>query len=58
MALSNRNDGDGLALNISKTDNSLKLELALEVAPFFRIKSKRSKTIIKNILSVVREWRI
>jgi serine/threonine-protein kinase HipA len=49
---------DGLALNISKADNSLDLELALEVAPFFRVKEKRAKTIVKEISSVVRDWKI
>ena len=31
-------DGTGLSLNISETDNALSFDLALEVAPFFRLK--------------------
>ncbi|MEX1114016.1 MAG: HipA domain-containing protein, partial [Akkermansiaceae bacterium] len=30
--------GTGLSLNISETDNALSFDLALEVAPFFRLK--------------------
>ena len=51
-------NSDGLALNISEVDNSLDLDLALEVAPYFRIKEKRAKTILKEVSSVVREWRL
>ena len=48
---------DGLKLNISEEDNAQDLSLALEVAPYFRIKAERAKTIIKDIAGVVQKWR-
>lgn len=48
--------GTGLTLNISDEDNSLNLELAKEVAAFFRIGSTRANEIIQIITSVVKDW--
>ncbi|MDR1739673.1 MAG: HipA domain-containing protein, partial [Bacteroidales bacterium] len=45
--------GRSLKLNISTHDNSLSLDLAAEVAPFFRITNNKAKEIIKNIVKIV-----
>jgi serine/threonine-protein kinase HipA len=50
-------DGDGLTLNISDSDNSQDLDLAKEVAQYFRISRNESDVITGEITSVVREWR-
>ncbi len=49
--------GNGLKLNISENDNSLDLDLALEVAIYFRVSNKKSNEIVKNIISNVSKWR-
>ncbi len=49
--------GSGLSLNISEDDNSPDLNLAREVAEYFRIKTKESDKIIAHITSVVKRWR-
>lgn len=49
--------GDGLKLNISESDNAQDLELALEVAPFFRITTKRANEIADEIVGAVKTWR-
>lgn len=50
-------DGEGLRLNISETDNSQDLALALEVSPIFRIKKAVAEKISFNVIKRVREWR-
>lgn len=50
-------DADGLKLNISDVDNAQDLGLALEVADYFRVNSKRASAIIKEVVTVVKEWR-
>lgn len=47
----------GLKLNISENDNALDLDLALEVAPYFRLNNEEAKNIITQILAVVSTWR-
>lgn len=47
----------GLTLNVSGTDNSLDLRLALEVAPAFRLKQERALAIVGEVLKGVRKWR-
>ena len=49
-------DAAGLHLNISENDNSLSLELALEVAEYFRLDRKESRSEIVRIKDAVREW--
>lgn len=49
--------GTGLKLNITENDNSLDLELALKVYPFFRLKEKQAKEIIEEVKAAVRNWR-
>jgi serine/threonine-protein kinase HipA len=50
-------DGTGLTLNINQYDNSLVPELALEVAPYFRINKAEVDKIIKKIKKAVARWR-
>jgi serine/threonine-protein kinase HipA len=47
----------GLKLNISEDDNALELDLAREVAPYFRLKEKETKTIINLIQQEVAQWK-
>jgi serine/threonine-protein kinase HipA len=49
--------GTGLKLNISDEDNALDLELALQVAEFFRLTDERANDIIEEVKSSVRNWR-
>jgi serine/threonine-protein kinase HipA len=49
--------GTGLKLNISAHDNSLDLNLAVEVAPFFRLTKDKATAIIQNTVGVVSKWR-
>lgn len=49
--------GNGLRLNISETDNSQDLELAKEVAQFFRLSSNQANQIISDIVKEVSQWR-
>jgi serine/threonine-protein kinase HipA len=50
--------GDGLLLNISETDNAQSLDLALEVAPFFRLNAKQAKATINRVIKAVKAWPI
>lgn len=49
--------GAGLTLNISETDNSLNLEVAKEVAEYFRLKKDKAETIITKVVSSVKQWK-
>lgn len=49
--------GTGLKLNISDEDNSLDLNLALEVAEFFRLSKKRATQIMEEVLNAVGHWK-
>jgi len=49
--------GMGLKLNISEDDNALDLSLALEVAPYFRIKKEEGQNIIDEIKDIVSKWK-
>ena len=49
--------GTGLSLNISENDNALDLNLALSVAPYFRLDEKKVNTIIEQIKNSVSNWR-
>jgi serine/threonine-protein kinase HipA len=49
--------GAGLKLNISAHDNSLDLNLAAEVAPFFRLSNDRASVIIQKTGNVVSKWK-
>lgn len=49
--------GVGLKLNISENDNALDLDLALQVAPYFRVDNKEAKSTIAKMLNIVTNWR-
>lgn len=49
--------GTGLTLNISENDNSLNLELALEVADYFRVEKQDATKIVNQIKKTVESWR-
>lgn len=49
--------GMGLKLNISENDNSLDLELAMEVSEYFRIEKEKANVIMTEVKSAVRNWR-
>ncbi len=48
--------GSGLKLNISEIDNSLDLNLALDVHEYFRLSYTEAKEIVTHIQAVVRSW--
>jgi len=50
-------DGDGLKLNITEYDNALDLELAREVAGFFRVDLGQADEIIADCADAVSHWR-
>lgn len=50
-------DGSGLSLNVSLEDNSLNLDLAMDVADFFRINNVSGLQIIESIKKSVKNWR-
>jgi serine/threonine-protein kinase HipA len=50
-------NGTGLKLNISENDNALDVDLALEVAPYFRIKHNKANHIIEEIKKVTSTWK-
>ena len=50
-------DGAGLSLNISLDDNSLDLDLTLEVADYFRLTNENASKIIEDIKKSVTNWR-
>jgi len=49
--------GTGLKLNISDEDNSLDLELALQVSEFFRLSKEKSIAIMDEVKTAVKSWR-
>ena len=49
--------GTGLKLNISNDDNSLDLDLAMEVHEFFRLQEKEAGEIIHMVKASVSNWR-
>jgi serine/threonine-protein kinase HipA len=49
-------DSQGLRLNVSDADNAQDLDLALSVAPYFRINVKDANGIIKRSQAIVRQW--
>ncbi len=50
--------GTGLKLNISDEDNSLDLDLALQVREFFRLSEPKSIAIMAEVKMAVKSWRI
>ena len=50
-------DKDGLSLNISMDDNALDIDLAKSVGKFFRLHENEMDAIIKEVCSVVENWK-
>ncbi len=50
--------GTGLKLNISENDNTLDLDLAIQVHSYFRLNEKRALEIVEEVKTAVRNWRI
>jgi serine/threonine-protein kinase HipA len=48
--------GDGLSLNISKTDNAQNLDVAMEVAPYFRLSAEKAGEIVHAVKKGVSQW--
>jgi serine/threonine-protein kinase HipA len=48
--------GSGLSLNISETDNSQELDLAIEVSHYFRVSKARAQEIIEKVKTSVGQW--
>ncbi|MEC5342734.1 HipA domain-containing protein [Brenneria sp. g21c3] len=48
---------DGLKLNITEADNALDLELAREVAGYFRLNQAAAHEIIAHFCGIVSQWR-
>jgi len=48
--------GTGLSLNISTTDNALSIDLALEVAMYFRVADEKALEIISVVQYEVSKW--
>jgi serine/threonine-protein kinase HipA len=48
--------GKGLSLNITDSDNSLDLDLAMEVAGYFRLSDDKASQIIQQVSVVVKDW--
>ena len=49
-------EGSGLSLNISETDNALSFDLALEVAPYFRLAPAAAEDILRTVQQAVTSW--
>ena len=49
-------DGAGLSLNISETDNALSFDLAMEVAPYFRLDPADAESILQQVRQAVKSW--
>ena len=49
--------GTGLSVNITDTDNSLDLDVAIEIADYFRLSDQKASQIIKKVSSAVKDWR-
>ncbi|MDC6390629.1 HipA domain-containing protein [Maribacter sp. PR1] len=48
---------DGLSLNIDMDDNALSFDLAKSVGIYFRLSEKEMRTILNQVLAVVKDWK-
>ncbi len=48
---------DGLSLNIDMDDNALNFDLVKSVGQYFRLSESEMKTILDEVLSVVKNWK-
>lgn len=49
-------NGQGLKLDIDESDNSLDFQLAMEVAPYFRLKKAEAAGLLNHVRSAVATW--
>jgi serine/threonine-protein kinase HipA len=49
--------GTGLKLNISENDNSLDLDLAMDVIEYFRLSPEKAAQVIEAVKKAVKNWR-
>lgn len=49
-------NGTGLKLNISEDDNSLDYDLAISVAPYYRLSNEQAKEIVNQTTKIVSGW--
>ena len=49
--------GKGLSINITDADNSLDLDLAREVAGYFRLTDKKAVQIVQEVSIVIKDWK-
>lgn len=50
-------EGTGLSLNVTENSNALEIDLAMEVASFFRVPEARAAEIVSEVRSAVSMWR-
>jgi serine/threonine-protein kinase HipA len=49
--------GNGLKLNVSENDNAINLDLSMDVAPYFRLKTDEARLIVQQVVDAVKPWR-
>ncbi|MHA7101204.1 type II toxin-antitoxin system HipA family toxin [Roseivirga pacifica] len=49
--------GMALKLNVSEDDNAIDLDLALQVAPYFRLQEQAALAIVKQVKQAVGQWK-
>ncbi|HKL21699.1 MAG TPA: type II toxin-antitoxin system HipA family toxin [Tichowtungia sp.] len=50
--------GSGLALNINESSNALDLDLAMDVAEYFRLSSDQASRHLKQVRTAVKKWEL
>ena len=49
-------DAHELRLNVSERDNAIDLDLALSVAPYFRLKAADAVALVSHCKQIVKQW--
>jgi serine/threonine-protein kinase HipA len=49
-------EGDALALNVSEIENAIDLDLALSVAPAFRVSARRARAVLAEVVHAASAW--
>lgn len=50
-------NGGGLSLNINESDNSLDLDVALDVAKYFRLSAARANELLEHTRTTIAKWK-